>query len=241
MKAAIFATRNHKEIVRDPLTLLFGIAFPVLMMVLFSVMQKNTPFALYEIETLTPGVIVFSFSFLTLFSGMLLGKDKSTSFLMRIFASPMTAADYVIGYVLPLLPIAVLQISVCILAALFLGLSLDLSVLFMGIVLIVISLLYIGFGLLLGTIFTDKQVGGIFAILVTVTTWLSGTWFQLDMIGGAFQSIAQLLPFVHAADAARAVLSGHYEDVLLSLAIVVGYTALTFIIAILVFKGKMQE
>lgn len=74
-----------------------------------------------------------------------------------------------------------------------------------------------------------------------MTTWLSGTWFQLDMIGGAFQSIAQLLPFVHAADAARAVLSGHYEDVLLSLAIVVGYTALTFIIAILVFKGKMQE
>ncbi|MFY0517998.1 ABC transporter permease [Lysinibacillus sp. UGB7] len=241
MKAAIFATRNHKEIVRDPLTLLFGIGLPVLLMGLFSVMQKNTPISLYEINNLTPGVIIFGFSFLTLFSGMLLGKDKSTSFLMRIFASPMSAADYIIGYVLPLLAIAALQISVCILAAIFLGLSLNLSVLFMGIVLIVISLLYIGLGLLLGTIFTDKQVGGIFAIFVNVTTWLSGIWFQLDMMGDTFHSIARLLPFVQAVDAARAVLSGHYQDIFIPLAIVFGYTTIIFITAILGFKQKMKS
>ncbi|MFJ7185342.1 ABC transporter permease [Lysinibacillus xylanilyticus] len=240
MKASVFATRNHKEIVRDPLTLLFGMGLPMLLMWLFSVMQKNMPFALYEISNLTPGVIVFSFSFLTLFSGMLLGKDKSSSFLMRIFASPMSASDYILGYVLPLLPIALLQIIFCLLAAVFLGLSLNISVLLMVGVLIVISLLYIGFGLLLGTIFTDKQVGGIFAIFVNLSTWFSGTWFEPDIIGGTFQSITQFLPFVHAVNAARAVLSGAYSDVFVPLSIVLGYTVFIFLIAVLLFQRKIR-
>ncbi|MDM5249076.1 ABC transporter permease [Lysinibacillus sp. G4S2] len=240
MKASVFATRNHKEIIRDPLTLIFGMGLPILMMGLFSVMQKNMPFALFEISNLTPGVIVFSFSFLTLFSGMLLGKDKSTSFLMRIFASPMSAGNYIVGYVLPLLPIALLQIIFCLFTALFLGLSFNISVLIMVGVLIIISLLYIGVGLLFGTIFTDKQVGGIFAIFVNLSTWFSGTWFEPDMVGGTFQSIAQFLPFVHAVHAARAALSGAYSDVFIPLSIVLGYTTVIFVIATFLFQRKMR-
>jgi len=240
VRATVFATRNYKEIVRDPITLLIGMGLPILLLGLFSVMQKNMPFALYEINNLTPGVIVFGFSFLTLFSGMLLGKDKSSSFLMRIFASPMSATDYILGYMLPFIPIAFLQISLCMLTAFFLGLSLNKSLLLMILVLLVISALYIGIGVLLGTLFTDKQVGGIFAILVNITTWLSGTWFTLDMIGGTFQSIAQLLPFVHAVNAARAIIDGAYVDMLRSLAIVIGYTVLIMLTAISTFKRKMQ-
>ncbi|MGE7114502.1 ABC transporter permease [Lysinibacillus sp. NPDC047702] len=240
MRANVFAARNHKEIVRDPVTLLIGLGLPILLMCLFSVMQKNMPFAFYEISNLTPGVIVFSFSFLTLFSGMLLGKDRSSSFLMRIFASPMSAGDYILGYVLPLLPIAFIQIILCLLAAMFLGLPLDSSILFMVGVLIIISLFYIGLGLLFGTIFTDKQVGGIFAIFVNVSTWFSGTWFEPDMIGGTFQAIAQFLPFVHAVNAARAVQSTSYAAAFIPLVIVVGYTIVIFTIAILLFKRKMR-
>lgn len=240
MKAIVFATRNHKEIIRDPLTLLFGIGLPIVLMGLFSVMQKNIPFGLYEINNLTPGVIVFSFSFLTLFSGMLLGRDKSTSFLMRIFASPMVAVDYIVGYVLPLLPIAILQIVFCLLTAGFLGLTLDFYTLRLVVVLLIISLLYIGIGLLLGTLFTDKQVGGLFAIFVNIATWLSGTWFELDMIGGTVQKIANFLPFAYAVDAARDVLNGHYDDAILPLSVVIVYTFFTFIIVNLAFKQKMR-
>ncbi|WP_155591502.1 ABC transporter permease [Lysinibacillus cavernae] len=240
MRAIVFAARNQKEIVRDPVTLLFGIGLPIVLLGLFSVMQKNMPFALYEMNNLTPGVIVFGFSFLTLFSGMLLGKDKSSSLLMRIFASPMSATDYILGYMLPLLPIALLQIFICLVTAIFLGLSFDKSILLMVLVLMIISLLYIGIGLLFGTLFTDKQVGGIFAIFVNVTTWLSGTWFELDMVGGTFQSIAQLLPFVHAVNAAKATIDGAYGDMLQSLSIVIGYTVFITSISIIVFRRKMQ-
>ncbi|KEK24082.1 ABC transporter permease [Bacillus gaemokensis] len=241
MRYLAFASRNRKEILRDPLTLLFGIVLPIIIMYLFSIMQKNMPFDLYSIENLTPGVIVFSFSFITLFSGMLIGKDKSSSFLMRIFASPMSAFDYIIGYALPLLPVAILQIVICCISALCLGLSFNVNVLGAAILLIIIAMLYIGFGLLLGTYFTDKQVGGIFAIFVNLTTWLSGTWFKLDMIGGAFKTIGYVLPFAHAVDATRFALSGEYGDLVVPLSWVVGYTILIFVIAVLGFKRKMKS
>ncbi|PEB50873.1 ABC transporter permease [Bacillus pseudomycoides] len=241
MRYLAFASRNRKEVLRDPLTLLFGIVLPIIIMCLFSIMQKNMPFDLYSIESLTPGVIVFSFSFITLFSGTLIGKDKSSSFLMRIFASPMSASDYMIGYALPLLPVAILQIVICFISAFFLGLSFNANVLGVVILLIIIAMLYIGFGLLLGTYFTDKQVGGIFAIFVNLTAWLSGTWFKLDMIGGAFKTIAYALPFAHAVDATRFALSGEYGDLVVPLLWVVGYTIIIFVIAVLGFKRKMKS
>lgn len=240
MRAIALASRNQKEIIRDPLTLLFGIGLPVIVMWLFSVMQKNMPFDLYSIEKLTPGVIVFSFSFITLFSGMLLGKDKSSSLLMRIFASPLKARDYIIGYLLPLLPIALFQIAVCFMTALVLGLPLTFNILTAIFVLTIIALLYIGFGLLFGTLFTDKQVGGIFAIFVNITTWLSGTWFEPDMIGGTFKIIAFLLPFSHAVDATRAALAGEYSTILFPLSIVIGYTVIIFFVSTQLFKKKMR-
>lgn len=241
MRSVAFAARNQKEILRDPLTLVFGVGLPVIIMWLFSVMQKNMPFDLYSIESLTPGVIVFSFSFITLFSGMLIGKDKSSSFLMRIFASPMSAANFIVGYTLPLLPVAIFQIVVCFLSAFFLGLTLNVEILVALGVLMVIAMLYIGFGILLGTYFTDKQVGGIFAIFVNLTTWLSGTWFELDMIGGMFKTIAYALPFAHAVDATRAALIGEYGDIVVPLLWVIGYTILIFFIAVIGFKKKMKS
>lgn len=240
MKSFALASRNKKEIIRDPLTLLFGIGLPVTVMWLFSIMQKNMPFDLYSIEKLTPGVIVFSFSFITLFSGMLLGKDKSSSFLMRIFASPLRASDYIIGYLLPLLPIAIIQIAVCFMTALFLGLPLTFNIVAAIFVLAIIALLFIGFGLFFGTLFTDKQVGGIFAIFVNITTWLSGTWFEPDMIGGSFKIIAYLLPFSHAVDATRAALTGEYSTIIYPLSIVIGYTIIIFFVSMQLFKRKMR-
>lgn len=165
---------------------------------------------------------------------------EASSFLLRIFASPMSASDYMIGYALPLLPIAALQIVVCLITAFFLGLSIHLHVLVAIILLLMIALLYIGFGLLLGTTFTDKQVGGIFAIFVNLSAWLSGTWFALDMIGGAFQSIAYVLPFAHAVDAARYALAGEYSKVVVPFIWVAGYAVFLFVIAVLSFKKKMK-
>lgn len=107
MRLSVFSLRNSKEIVRDPLNLAFGIAFPIVLILLFTAIQANIPVNLFEIQSITPGIAVFGLSFLSLFSGMLIAKDRSTSFLMRLFASPLSPSDFILGYALPLLPMAV--------------------------------------------------------------------------------------------------------------------------------------
>ncbi len=241
MSSLNFASRNQKEILRDPLSLVFGFGLPLVLLFLFSIMQQNMPYELFQIKQLAPGIIVFGFSFLTLFSGMLLGKDRGSSLLMRLFASPLGARDYLIGYLLPMLPIALLQIVVCFIASSFLGLTLDANSIVALIVLLLISVLFISFGLLFGTLFTDKQVGGIFALFVNITAFLSGIWFSLDLIGGTFKTICYLLPFVHAVDAAQSAFSGNHQDIWASLLVVIGYTVVIMGIAIMIFRKRIHS
>ena len=129
MKPLIFASRNGKEILRDPLNLAFGIGFPLVLMLLLSAIQANIPVSLFEIEHLAPGIAVFGLSFLALFSGTLIAKDRSTSYLMRLYAAPLRAADFILGYALPLLPIAVAQSAVCFATSIGLGLKPDIGTL----------------------------------------------------------------------------------------------------------------
>ena len=43
MRMLAFARRNWKEILRDPLTLAFGAGFPLVLLLLFSLIQRNVP------------------------------------------------------------------------------------------------------------------------------------------------------------------------------------------------------
>lgn len=129
MKMLSFASRNSKEILRDRLNLAFGIGFPIVLLLLLSLIQSNIPVELFAIEKLSPGVAVFGLSFISLFSGMVIARDRTSSFMLRLFASPMTAADFILGYTLPLLPMAAAQMAVCYAAALLLGLGFSFNIL----------------------------------------------------------------------------------------------------------------
>jgi ABC-2 type transport system permease protein len=223
------------------LTLAFGIGFPLVVLLLLSAIQANIPVDLFVIDQLVPGIAVFGLSFITLFSSMLIAKDRSTSFLMRLFSSPMKASDYILGYTLPMIPISIAQSLICYVAALCLGLTFSLNLLLCLLVLLPAALFFIGFGLMAGTVFNDKQVGGICgALLTNVSAWLSGTWFDLSLVGGWFKKIAYALPFAHAVDASRAALSGKYSDIMPHLWWVIGYAAAMLIIAVVIFNRKMK-
>lgn len=242
MRTLVFASRNRKEILRDPLTLFFGIGFPIILLLLLSAIQANIPVDLFLIGKLTPGIAVFGLSFISLFSGLLIAKDRTSSYLIRLFASPLTAPDYILGYTLPLLPMAVLQSAVCFIAAFFLGLKVSVNLLLALVVLLPAAVLFIAIGLLFGTIFNDKQVGGICgALLTNLSAWLSGTWFDLKLVGGAFKAVADALPFVHAVDAARAAVAGDYSSIFPDLWWVIGYAAVIMVIAVIVFQKKMSS
>jgi len=242
MRLLVFASRNRKELLRDPLNLAFGIGFPLVLLLLLSAIQRNVPVNLFKTDQLAPGIAVFGLSFIALFSGTLIAKDRTTSFLMRVFASPLTGSDFILGYTLPVLPMAILQSAITFGAAFFLGLAVNVNVLIALVVLIPAAVLFIAIGLLAGTVFTDKQVGAVCgALLTNVAAWLSGTWFSLDLVGGAFKTIAYLLPFAHAVDATRAAIAGDYGAIFPTLWWVIGYAAATMGIAVIVFKRKMQS
>lgn len=241
MKTLAFASRNTKEIIRDRLNLAFGIGFPVILILLLSAIQSNIPVPIFEIGRLSPGIAVFGLSFISLFSGLLIAKDRTSSFMLRLFASPLTSGNFIFAYTLPLLPMAVLQMTACFIVAFFLGLTVSINVLLTIIVLIPAAVLFIAIGLLCGSLFNDKQVGSVCgALLTNLSAWVSGTWFDIDLVGGTFKAVADALPFVHAVNAGRAALSGHYASIFPDLWWVIGYAAAVTAIAILVFKRKMN-
>ena len=241
MRLLVFASRNRKEIIRDPLNLAFGIGFPLVVLLLLSAIQANIPVSLFAIERLAPGIAVFGLSFISLFSGMLIAKDRGTSFLMRLFVSPLRASDFILGYTLPILPMAILQSALCFIASIFLGLTVDANIFIALVVLIPTAVLFIGIGLLAGSVFSDKQVGGICGgLLINVSAWLSGTWFDLGLVGGAFKTIAYLLPFAHAVDATRAAIAGDYATIFPHLWWVIGYAVVIFAFAVIAFRNKMN-
>lgn len=242
MKALTLASRNTKEILRDPLTLLFGLGFPLVLIFMLSAIQANIPVSLFEIENLSPGIAVFGLSFMTLFSATLISKDRSSSLLQRLYTAPLRPADFILGYTLPIIPICIAQSIICYIAAIVLGLDITVNILYAVLLIVPISFLYIALGLLFGSILNDKQVGGICgALLTNLSAWLSGVWFDLELVGGVFKSIAYCLPFVHAVELERAAISGNFTGALPHLLWVLGYAVCTLVAAVLLFLRQMKK
>ncbi|MFO1446174.1 ABC transporter permease [Bacillus sp. Bva_UNVM-123] len=231
-----FAERNRKEIFRDPLSIILGITLPLLLLIVFTTIEKNAPLDTFKANNLTPGLIVFSFAFLTMFSAVLIAKDKQSAFLTRLFASPLKIVDYINGYVLPLIPLAFLQGIICFIVAKFLGLTSNLiEVLLSMLTLLPIALMSIFFGLFLGALFTEKQISGIGTIYITAVSFLGGAWMDITMLGETFEKVCNALPFVHSIQLARDVLAGSYHTFHVHFLWSIGYAALALLVAGLAF------
>lgn len=242
MRMLTFAGRNTKEILRDPLNLFFGLGFPLVLILLLSAIQANIPVALFEIQHLTPGITVFGLAFMTLFSATIIAKDRGSSLLQRLYTTPLTPMDFILGYTLPIIPISIAQCVICYIAAVILGLEITVNILYATVCIIPVSVLYIALGLLCGSVFNDKQVGGICgALLTNLSAWLSGIWFDLNLVGGAFKKVAYALPFVHAVELERAALSGDFAGMLPHLGWVLSYTAVLLTAAVLLFLRQMKK
>lgn len=237
-----FAIRNTKEILRDPLTLVFGIGFPLVLLFLLTAIQANIPVPLFEIEHLAPGIAIFGLSFMTLFAATIVAKDRSSAFLQRLYTTPMQPVDFILGYTLPLLPMALLQCIACYLTAMLLGLECTVNVLWAVLIHMPSAVFFIALGLLFGSVLREKQVGGICgALLTNLCAWLSGTWFDLSLVGGAFEKIAGVLPFLHAVEMERNMLSGHVSGIFPHALWVGGYAVAALLAAVYLFLRQMKK
>ncbi len=242
MRMMTFAKRCAKEILRDPINLCFGLGFPLVLLLLLSSLQANIPVSLFEIDTLAPGITVFGLSFMTLFSATLIAKDRESALLQRLYTTPLTAFDFIAGYMLPILPIAIGQTVICYLFAIFLGLTVSVNIVYAIIGIIPMAIFNIALGLLCGSVLGVKQVGGICgALLTNLCAWLSGVWFDLKLVGGFFEKIAGALPFVHAAEMEKALYGGNFGVAFSHIMPVVIYSVFATVVAVLCFLGQMKK
>ena len=127
-------------------------------------------------------------------------------------------------------------------AAIFLGLEISINIFWAVLCILPTSLLYIALGLLCGSVLTDKQVGGVCgALLTNLSAWLSGTWFDLDLVGGTFRKIADALPFVHAVNLGRGVLIGDFSAIGQHIWWVLGYALVLLAAAVALFLRQMKK
>lgn len=238
MKMLTFAMRNSKEIRRDKINLFFGIGFPVILLLLLSLLQSHIQVKIFSLEILTPGIAVFGLSFISLFSGMLMAKDRESSFMLRLKVSPLSACDFILGYALPLLPMALIQVIICYITAVLLGMPVSVNIIWSILAMLPAAILFIGIGLFCGSCLNQKQVGGICgAALTNITVWLSGAWFDLALLGKTFERIAQCMPFVHAVQLGRDLLQGTADlsSFFIDCFWIIGYAAVFFLLAVVSF------
>lgn len=242
MRIMTFTKRCTKEILRDPLNVLFGLGFPLVLLLLLSAIQANIPVSLFEIDNLAPGITVFGLSFMTLFAATLVARDRESALLQRLYTTPLTGFDFILGYMLSLLPIALGQTVICYLVSVLLGMSPSINIVFAILLNLPMAVFNISLGLMCGSLMNVKQVGGICgALFSNLSAWLSGVWFDLKLVGGLFEKIANIFPFVHAVELERAAISSNFGSVALHIAVIAFYSLAATTAAVLCFFGQMKR
>ena len=236
--------RNIKEILRDPLSLAFAIGLPLFMEILFYlIFHKMT--SQFEMKYLAPGIVVFSQAFLTLFTGILISTDRNTSFLTRLYVSKAKSYEFIFGYALSIIPLSFVQAILFFLV----GGIIDSSLFGVGMILsillsVVTSLFFIAFGILFGSLCNEKSIGGVSSILIMGQSILSGMWFPVDGLDSGILIVMKVLPFKNATMLLQNIINGindTFNDFVLPLIIVLAYSIVAFVIAIIIFKKKMKD
>lgn len=241
MKFYCLATRNLKEIYRDPVSILLGLAMPVVLLILFSSIQKNVRLEMFSPQSLTPGMIIFCFAFLIMFSAILLAKDRSSAFLIRLYTTPLKPSDFILAYMLPFVPLALFQAIICLLVGTILGASF-VNIVASLLLLVLISLLFISLGIIFGSLLSINQVSGIGSLFITAIGMFSGAWMDLKTVGGIFESVGYALPFAYAVDTSKGLLSGQsFEDISAGFYILLMYTIALVFLAIVSFRWSMRR
>lgn len=236
--------RNLKEILRDPISLGFLMGLPLLMEVLFYFIFHNMT-AQFEMQYLAPGIVVFAQSFTTLFAGLLISLDRGTSFLTRLYVSKTRPYEFIFSYTLALLPVSLVQSVLFFLVGGLLDTSFfTVRMIPAALLSVLTSFLFIGFGILFGSLCSEKSIGGAASAVITGQSVLSGMWFPVEGLSGGFLTVMKVLPFKNATVLVQNAVNGYtdtWTDMGLPLLIVLGYTVVTFAAAIAVFRHKMKN
>ena len=248
-KTTAFSSRNFKEIVRDPLSYIFCLGFPLVMLVVMTLVNDGIPaeakMTIFRIDNLAGGIAVFGLTFIMLFICLTVSKDRSGALLMRLYSTPMTSGNYIAGYLMPSMLLALIQIFVTFAASIVISLIKGVELNIGGALLSIVTLLptvilFITLGLLFGTLFSEKAAPGLCSVVISFASFLGGVWFDVDNTSGVLANICNVLPFVHSVKTARMTCALDFSEITPHLLITCGYALVTTVLSVVVFKQKMR-
>ncbi len=237
MRILNFAKRNFKEIIRDPLSIIFALLLPLFLLFIFQ--QFEIPGDAYKIENFTPGIVIFSFAFISMFTATLVARDRSTSLLVRLAVGPMTGSDYVLGYMISVLPLVIVQNLLFFAAALLMGLEVSVGLLYTVLVSLPISLLFIALGIFIGSVTGEKSSAGVSSIVVQLVAFTSGMYFDGEMVGDFFETVCKCLPFSGTVDILKALLNSTSESLVQPILTVALYMIAIMFLTVILFRRNM--
>ena len=207
MKGLVSLTgRNLKEMFRDPLSAVFCLAFPLVMLALMQIIFLNMEFVPdnFKIENYAAGICVFGYTFTAMMVALQISADKNTSFVKRINISPVGRLVYIASFLCSALPVAFLQTVLFFLVALIFGYGFNLNFLLGIIYLLPSAVMYICFGILFGALSkNEKQTGPLSSIFISLTGIFGGVFMPVTAFSGGFATFINLLPFAHSVAIAQ--------------------------------------
>jgi ABC-2 type transport system permease protein len=243
MRFVELAVRNLKEMLRDPISTGLELGIPAGFLVIFWALGRSLGDESFLTTTmLVPGIAVFGFAFLLMFSAMMLSRDREGALLSRLLTAPLKPRDFILSYSLPYIPMVILQIALCFGIGALLGLEMLGNAGLVFLVLLVMGICCVELGMILGLLFNVNQVSGVGSVIITLVALLGGIWIDLEAIGGVFYDVGNALPFAHAIDAARdAMIGAGFRSIATDFYWVLGYTLVFFTLGTLLFRRRTVE
>lgn len=250
MRAKVFARRTVKEILRDPLSYLLSMAFPILMLIIMTIIDASIPaeanMTVFKINNLAPGIAYFGLTFIMLFTCIQISKDRATALIMRLQASPMKPFDFIFGYILSVILLAVMQMVITyaasVVVSLITGVSLPIGRLLLSIIALMPSaIMLISFGLFFGAIVNEKAAPGLCSIIISLAGIIGGIWMDVDSLGGVLLKVCKWFPFYHGVKLARQTISGNVDDIGKTILIVLAWMLGILLLSVFSMDMKLRK
>ena len=267
MRSLVFCSRNIKELLRNPLSYVFCLGLPLVMLVVMTLINSSIPkpeipsgvgipaeasasaaaaTRVFEIDMLTPAIAVFGLTFIMLFCCISVSSDRTSAFLTRLYASPMKSTEFIIGYTLPFAIVAGAQIVITyitgeIISLIVNGESFNIGYMLLSLPLFIPSvIMFIGLGVFFGTLLNDKAAPGVCSAFITAAAILGGIWMDIDAMGDGWIAVCSCLPFYHSVKYVRCALAGDFGRMVLPILICTAFALVIFVASALLFAHKAK-
>ena len=196
------------------------------------------------IDFMGPGIIIFGLLILIPTSARIMVSDKEKGFLSRLLTTPARPLDFISGYSLCLVVIAIIQIIIFVAAARGFGMDIVGNLWLAFLVFLLTGLCSIGIGMVVASLSkSENQAEPLCWLFSMPLAMLSGCWFSIDMLPSYLRNIAYAFPYAHTIESARAILirGVGLEAISNDFLFLIGWAVGIFIIGVILFRRSMRS